>query len=108
MVDDENIESSGTASIGTDGNGEIGIDSVGSETNAGGKVEKLGWEELIAKAHEAEQAEGQYGRRICRIFFDGEPGCELFYGDYGNAPVEVDHSLGFRGYQYSDGEIIKL
>lgn len=108
MVDDENIESSGTASIGTDGNGEIGVGAAGAEAKAGGKAEKLGWMELIAKVHEAEQAEGQHGRRICRIFFEGKPGAELFNGDYGNAPVEVATAPGFKGYQYSDGEIVKL
>lgn len=108
MADDQNIGSGGTAPGGADGNGDTGVGAAGAEANAGGKVEKLGWAELIAKVHGAEQAEGQHGRRICRIFFEGKPGAELFNGDYGNAPVEVATAPGFQGYQYSDGEIVKL
>lgn len=55
-------------------------------------------------AHAAEAAEGQHGRRIVKVFCADEKLPDLWYGQYGNAPIEA----GPNGYRFSDGEEVTL
>lgn len=65
---------------------------------------RLTFADIDAAANAAEEAEGKHGRRVVRLFCSDEKLPELFYGTYGNAPVEA----GDPGYQLSDGEIVTL
>lgn len=55
-------------------------------------------------AHAAEAIEGKYGRRIVKVFCADEKLSDLWYGQYGNAPIEA----GPNGYRFSDGEEVTL
>ena len=59
---------------------------------------------LSDAANAAERAEGAHGRRIVKVYCTDEPPPELWYGTYGNAPVEA----GPNGYTFSDGETVTL
>ena len=58
--------------------------------------------EVAARA--AESAEGNHGRRIVKVYATDEKLPDLWYGNYGNAPVES----GPNGYVLSDGEVVTL
>ena len=51
-----------------------------------------------------ERAEGAHGRRIVKVFCADKSPSELWYGTFGNAPVES----GPNGYTFSDGETVTL
>ena len=61
--------------------------------------------EVVAQAaRAAEHAEGGHGRRVVRVFCDGDAP-ELWHGTFGSAPVESGAAAGF---QFSDGEKVTL
>ena len=63
------------------------------------------WKELEEAVKEVEKNEGPFGRRICKVFYEGEtPSSDVWYGTFGNAEIEA----GKTGYQLSDGEIVEL
>jgi len=63
----------------------------------------IDFEAIAQAAREAERAEGQFGRRIVRVFCDGNAP-ELWHGVFGDAPIEA----GAAGYQFSDGEVVSV
>lgn len=64
----------------------------------------LTYAEAEAAALSAERAQGDFGSRICKVFSEDPRAPELWYGTYGNAPVEP----GPAGYQFSNGETVAL
>lgn len=55
-------------------------------------------------AHAAEEAQGKHGARVVKVYCTDEKLPELWYGTYGNAPVES----GANGYVLSDGTNVIL
>lgn len=52
----------------------------------------------------AEVAQGAHGRRVVRVFSSSGDAPEQWAGTFGNAAVEA----GEDGYQFSDGEVVRL
>lgn len=75
-----------------------------ADAAAAGASAALSFGDVEAAARQAEEAEGMYGRRICKVFCAAEKLPELWHGTFGSAPVEA----GPAGYIYSDGETVTL
>lgn len=111
MANAKNAGRGPAASQGTDGDGQAGVDPVGAEavvaapSEGGGQHSVVtGYSTVDAAAHAAEEAEGQHGRRIVKVLCSDEKLPELWYGNFGNAPVEA----GENGFVFSDGETVTL
>lgn len=77
---------------------------VTKEAVAAAAGEALSFGDVEAAARQAEESEGQHGRRIVKVFCADENLPELWHGAFGNAPVEG----GPAGYTFSDGETVTL
>lgn len=84
---------------------------MGAETDLGAAGEGLAAEPMVnaystvdAAAKEAEKAQGNHGARVVKVYCTDEKLPELWYGTYGNAPVES----GANGYVLSDGTNVIL
>ena len=84
---------------------------MGAETDFGAASEGVTKKPVVnaysivdSSAKEAEEAQGKHGARVVRVYCTDEKLPELWYGTYGNAPVES----GANGYVLSDGTNVIL
>lgn len=69
-----------------------------------GIANAVSWEMIDSMALDTELHEGQHGRRVVKVFSGDPKAPDLWYGIYGNAPVEAGHA----GFILSDGSTVTL